>query len=198
VLPIHRITAFLGFGDDEEDSYADLEETSKERARMREVVLAVSPATLIYNAGYTAVATAVKSTLFLLNLAVYFLMRYYVINRPLPILPISFIGGVGGLCSFIVVFFLSSSWNRFSGIYTLAIQLSGRVQDLCIHSHALLTPAAAMRAWRYINVAHILVYMAIGNHYTLKNFLQARALRLALPSQVCFNALDTDSLPCSR
>ena len=80
--------------------------------------------------------------------------------------------GVGGLCSFIVVFFLSSAWSRFAGIYTLAIQISGRVQDLTLLVQATLSPAAAMRAWRYMNVAHILCYIAVSSNYTNKNFLK--------------------------
>jgi hypothetical protein len=117
---------------------------------------------LLGNALHTAVLSSLVNPLFLLNMLAYFLLRYYALNREMPLLPTNFVAGVGGLCSFIVVFFLSSAWSRFAGIYTLAIQISGRVQDLTLLAQSTLSPAAAMSAWRYMNVAHILACTSLA------------------------------------
>ena len=149
---------------------------------------------LVANALHTAVLTSILNPLFLLNMLAYFLLRYYALNRDIPLLPTNFVAGVGGLCSFIVVFFLSSAWSRFAGIYTLAIQISGRVQDLTYLVQSTLSHAAAMRAWRYMNAAHVLAYIAVSSNYTQKNFLSPLNSRFQLLSPQDMNRVQAIGL----
>ena len=89
------MAALVGGKEEEEVTFADLEECAKERDSLREVVVNLSVASLLANALHTAVLTALVNPLFLLNMLVYFLLRYYVLNRrvsarqPEPTLPVS-------------------------------------------------------------------------------------------------------------
>ena len=99
-------------------------------------------------------------------------LRWYARHGGLNAFPLTPISCVGSLAAFIVVFFTSHAWQRFVTMYNLAMALEGRIFDATLLAQATLPPAAALQLWRYLNAAHVLLYLGVSPHYREGNLLR--------------------------
>ena len=66
----------------------------------------------------------------------------------------------------------SQAWQRFVVMYNLAMGLEGRIFDATLLAQATLPPAAALKLWRHLNAAHVLLYLGVSSHYCESNLLR--------------------------
>ena len=51
---------------------------------------------------------------------------------------------------------------RFMTMYNLAMGLEGRIFDCTLLAQSTLPPAAALKLWRHLNAAHVLLYLGVS------------------------------------
>ena len=56
-------------------------------------------------------------------------------------------------------------------MYNLAMGLEGRIFDCTLLAQSTLPPAAALKLWRHLNAAHVLLYLGVSAHYNADNLL---------------------------
>ena len=91
----------------------------------------------------------------------------------LPVFPsLTAISAIGGLVSFLLVFFISQVYSRYMTLYGLSMALEGRIFDSIMLARTSLPLYAAMRLYRHLNAAHILCYTGFTSAYKPNNILR--------------------------
>lgn len=94
--------------------------------------------------------------------------------KTVPYQPVSFVavGILGGLMSFLLVFYVSQSYARFYTQYDIAMQMQARIYDLVLLAREKFPPASALQFYRYANAAQIVGYVGLSDIYNEDNFLR--------------------------
>jgi predicted membrane chloride channel (bestrophin family) len=72
--------------------------------------------------------------------------------------------------SFLLVFFFTQSYSRFWLQYEAAMGCKGRIFDAILLARTCMDLSSSMKLFRYMNAAHLLGYVGMGESYTATNF----------------------------
>lgn len=136
----------------------------------------------------TVLRQAVITFDFWMVIVLYGLIRWYMILYNLTAFSsIGVVSAIATFINFLLVFFNSKVNERANMFNDNASELKGRVFEISLLAGSSLSEANALRLFRYINVAHALVYMgASPNIYGYENLLK--------PLNQAYQLLDTEEL----
>lgn len=107
----------------------------------------------------------VRTTLLWVTVAIFVLVRLESLWGPrwaVPPMDASHVGVVGGIVTFLLVYFHIQYSNRFDRLYSNSSACQGRIFDLSLLARSTLPKDRATRLMRYMNAAHILGYVGLS------------------------------------
>ena len=142
--------------------------------------------------GSTPIRFVLEDPAMVCAVLIYVIVRFvaiYLRSAPLSnAFSLGAVTAVGGICYFILVFFMSQSYTRMLSVWSSCCTLQGRTLDVVLLlQQSRVSAPVTLRVWRYINTAHILGYTAIPNScYTYENLFE--------PFDVKYGLLHNDEL----
>jgi len=106
------------------------------------------------------------------NLFIFWVVRwlkYHSTNNVLPALLNISENFCYGITIFLVVFYLTQSYSRYTLQYDFSRDSSGRVFNCCSVARASLSKAGSWRMFRLLNAAHLLAYVGLDCAYNEEN-----------------------------
>ncbi len=155
-----------------EPTFQELETLVRQRAKLKNSAFEDGLAAVVRHFAKTVFRLLLFDAAFYTSVFGYVLLRWYGRSEGLEAFPLTPISCVGSLAAFIIVFFTSQAWQRFVVMYNLAMALEGRIFDATLFVQATLPPSAALQLWRYLNAAHVLLYLGVSPHYREGNLLR--------------------------
>jgi len=118
----------------------------------------------------------------ILAFATYFITRF--LNRETKsAVPLQVVAVIGGLMSFLIVFYLQQSYQRYIQQYSLSMGVNSRFFDLSLAIRNQLPPVAHWRLWRYLCAAQISAYTGLSHCYREENFFMPLNVKYQLVTE---------------
>jgi len=108
------------------------------------------------------------------TLATFWLGRWMVNAHfnPLPALCGTALSICASLIIFLLVFYVTTCYNRYTAQYDIATAIGGRIFDTCTLARAYMSKAASWRLFRLVNAAHVTAYVGLNAAYDENNMFE--------------------------
>jgi len=194
---------YMGNVDEHEIDYvgfAELERIEKERRKL--ITFAADGGSLILlHWNSTVLHYVLVDAQFWIACIIYAICRKFDVDNYLPGPPISFssVGVIGGLMSFLLVFFVSQSYSRFNAQYDAAMACESCIINASMLARSAMPKADAYRLVRHLNGALLCMYVGLSTVYNEENFfypLNNRYCLLTKPEASVVVKLGMDRTRC--
>lgn len=96
------------------------------------------------------------------------------------IIALTAVGVSSTFISFLLVFYLTQCYTRYTAQYEAAMGCKGRIFDAVILARTIMDGPSAWRLFRYMNAAHLLGYIGLTDTYTENNLFKPLNAKYAL------------------
>jgi len=110
--------------------------------------------------------------LFILTTAGYFITKYLTQDVKVPQMPPHLPSACTGLITFLLVFYVTSCYNRFKEQYDAVMKSVGSLVNVSLQAHDSISWEGSWALFRYLNAAHILSYVGLETVYDEDNIFQ--------------------------
>lgn len=125
---------------------------------------------LLFHFNSTVLYHVSRDHVFYIAMSTYFITRFLNTEEKMTTGPLTIVAVIGGLMSFLIVFYVQQSYQRYVEQYRLSISAGGSITKLCIMMRNQFPPVVHWRLWRYLNAAHISSYTGLNDSYNENNF----------------------------
>jgi len=117
----------------------------------------------------TVVLGVVGDFLFWITVVGYFVTKYFTQTVTVPPLPSSLPAACCNLIAFLLVFYLTACYTRYTAQHDAVMNSGGFMSNICLFAHNWFSFAGKRRIFRYLNAAHILSFVGLEGVYDETN-----------------------------